>query len=104
MTPVGGVEGAGGSAPLSPSSPRGKMRQLAHDLEGVFLNQLFQAMRQGIPQDGVIEPAPGQDMFTQLFDEKIANEASRHSTRGLGEALYRQLAARLPAQDTTEGR
>ena len=78
------------------------MRQLAHELEGVFLNQLFQAMRKSVPQDGAIDPAPGQEMFTQLFDERVANEASRRMEHGLGEALYRQLAARLPADGTTE--
>jgi Rod binding domain-containing protein len=83
---------------------RAKVRKLAHDLEGVFLNQLFQAMRKTVPQDGAIEAAPGQEMFTQLFDEKMANEASLRMTRGLGEALYRQLAARLPADGTTEAK
>ena len=100
MTPVGGI----GDAAATPVDTRARVRKLAHDLEGVFLNQLFQAMRKSVPEDGVIEAAPGQEMFTQLFDEKIANEASRHMTRGLGEALYRQLAARLPADGTTEAK
>jgi Rod binding domain-containing protein len=102
MTPAGGIQGTGGNAPVAAADSRAKVRQLAHALEGVFLNQLFQAMRKSVPQDGLLEPAPGQEMFTQLFDERIANEASRHTTRGLGEALYRQLAARLPADGTTE--
>jgi Rod binding domain-containing protein len=101
MSPVGGI-GEGTAVP--PVDSRAKVRQLAHALEGVFLNQLFQAMRRSVPQDGAIDPAPGQEMFTQLFDEKIADEASRHTTRGLGEALYRQLAARLPAEGTTEAK
>jgi len=92
---------APGSAPL-PVSDRAKVRVLAHQLEGVFLNQLFQAMRQSVPQDGVIAAAPGQEMFTQLFDERIANEAASRMRNGIGEALYRQLAAKLPADGTTE--
>ncbi len=104
MTPVGGIGGLGGGVPASATDTRAKVHQLAHDLEGVFLNQLFQVMRQSVPQDGAIDTAPGQEMFTQLFDERIANEASRRMTHGLGEALYRQLAARLPADGTTEAR
>jgi Rod binding domain-containing protein len=104
MTPLGGIPAASGSPSASPPDSRAKVRQLAHALEGVFLNQLFQAMRKSVPQDSLLEPAPGQEMFTQLFDERIANEASRHTTRGLGEALYRQLAARLPADGTTEAK
>ena len=96
MTGVGGVGGAG--AP----DPRQKVRAMAHELEGMFLNQLFQAMRQSVPQDGLIDSAPGQQMFTQMFDERMASEAAKHMTHGLGEALYRQLAARLPAAGPTE--
>jgi len=59
-------------------------------------------MRQSVPQDGVIAAAPGQEMFTQLFDERIANEAASRMRNGIGEALYRQLAAKLPADGTTE--
>jgi Rod binding domain-containing protein len=104
MTPLGGIGNTNGSAPAPTVDSRAKVRQLAHALEGVFLNQLFQAMRKSVPQDGVLEPAPGQEMFTQIFDERIADEASRHTTRGLGEALYRQLAARLPADGNTEAK
>jgi len=104
VTPVTGIGNAAAGAAESPTGARAKVRKLAHDLEGVFLNQLFQAMRQSVPQDGVIDAAPGQEMFTQLFDEKLANEASNRMTRGLGEALYRQLAARLPADGTTEAK
>jgi peptidoglycan hydrolase FlgJ len=104
MTPVGGIDGTAGNGAVAPADSRARVRQLAHDLEGVFLNQLFQAMRRSVSQDGAIDSAPGQEMFTQLFDEKIANEASRHMTHGLGEALYRQLAARLPADGTTEAK
>jgi Rod binding domain-containing protein len=104
MNPIGGNGDTAAAASATPVSERAKVRKLAHDLEGVFLNQLFQAMRQSVPQDGAIDAAPGQEMFTQLFDEKMANEASRRMTRGLGEALYRQMAARLPAEGTTEAR
>lgn len=104
MTAPGGIGGASGPNPIPTADSRAKVRQLAHALEGVFLNQLFQAMRKSVPQDGLLESAPGQEMFTQVFDERIADEASRHTTRGLGEALYRQLARRLPADGSTEAR
>ena len=104
MTAVGGVGGTDAGGPAGLTGERAKVYKLAHDLEGVFLNQLFQAMRQSVPQDGAIGEAPGQEMFTQLFDEKMANQASQRMTRGVGEALYRQLSARLPADGTTEAK
>jgi len=99
MSTVGGV---GGAQPAPVPDQRAQVKQLAHQLEGVFLNQLFQAMRASVPQDGVLGSAPGQEMFTQLMDERVAQEAADHMTRGLGDALYRQMAARLPQAGSTE--
>lgn len=92
------------SAAAAKATPREQVRVLAHQLEGVFLNQLFQAMRASVPQDGTIDPAPGQEMFTQMFDESMASEAARKMTHGIGEALYRQMAANLPPDPPTEER
>jgi flagellar protein FlgJ len=85
-----------------PRDERAQIRKLANQLEGVFLNQLFQAMRASVPQGGAIDEAPGQGMFTQMFDERMAAQAADHMSRGLGDALYRQLAARLPSPGPTE--
>lgn len=106
---MNGIGGSGVTGPERLSAapkpdPKAQLRTLAHQFEGVFLNQLFQAMRQSVPQDGVIGQAPGQEMFTQLFDQKMADEAAKHMDRGLGEALIRQLEKRLPADGTTEAR
>jgi flagellar protein FlgJ len=101
MTPAQGVGAIGRPAA---ADDRARVRKLAQDLEGVFLDQLFKAMRQSVPQDGAIGSAPGQEMFTEMFDERMATEAARHMSRGLGDALYRQLAAKLPASGTTETR
>ena len=77
------------------------MRKLSHQLEAVFVNQLFQAMRASVPQDPVLGNAPGAEMFTQIMDEQLSRQATERMQRGLGEHLYRQLAKRLP--ETPEG-
>ena len=91
MTPSP-VQGVGAAVPRD---ERAALRSLSHQLEGVFLAQLFQAMRSSVPESGLTENAPGRDMFTALLDERIANEASTRLQRGLGEALYRQVSRRL---------
>ncbi|MGE0443402.1 MAG: rod-binding protein [Gemmatimonadales bacterium] len=81
---------AGGTPPQTGEAER--LRKAAHDFEGVFIAQLFREMRATVPaEDG------GSDggMYTALLDDALANEAAGRSTRGLGEALYRQLAQRL---------
>jgi Rod binding domain-containing protein len=75
---------------------RAELRRLSHQLEAVFLNQLFQAMRSSVPRESGTEGAGGE-MFQAMFDEHVAAEAAARAQRGLGEALYRQLARRFAA-------
>ncbi len=85
-----------GPARFEPPAGRGPdtdpLRRVAHEFEGVFVAQLFREMRATVPSD---EAAPGQDMYLGLMDDALAGQAAERSTRGLGEALYRQLAARF---------
>jgi flagellar protein FlgJ len=86
-----------GAAP--PRDARAQIRKMAHELEGVFLNQLFQAMRASVPQGGFIEAAPGQELFTSLLDERLAGQAAGRTQGSIGEALYRQMVRRLPPEE-----
>ena len=90
MNPADGIGRAASSEPLSPD--RAKLRHAAHQLEGVFLAQLFRTMRESVPQTG----GEAEAMFTSMLDDTLASKASDHMQRGLGDALYRQLAQRLP--------
>jgi flagellar protein FlgJ len=79
-----------------------KLRTAAHQFEGVFLEQLFKEMRSSVEQEST-DAGPGQQMFAGMFDEAMAMEAGKRSTHGLGDALYRQLAARLDSVKGSEG-
>jgi Rod binding domain-containing protein len=96
MTVVRGLPVAGAT---TTAGRREQLRRVAHQLEGVFLNQLFQAMRASVPEDGFLAAAPGQELFTSLLDERLADQAAARMHNGIGEALYRQLARRLPPED-----
>ena len=64
-------------------------------LEGTFYQEMFKAMRDTVPTGGVIEPSQGEDMFTGLMDQHVADTAAMQSERGLGRALYRYFARSL---------
>lgn len=69
-----------------------KLRQSAEQLEGLFVQQLYKAMRETVPQEeGIVSGGAGEDMFTGLMDQHLAAETPRHWSGGLGDALYRQL-------------
>jgi flagellar protein FlgJ len=79
----------------SGQTPQAKLKQASHDLEGLFVNELFKAMRATVPQDGILGPPEGQDMFQGMMDEKLAATYASKSNHGIGDALYRQLSRRL---------
>ncbi len=88
---VGGAAAAG-PAGATPAAQREKLRKAARQLEGVFTEQLFKAMRATVPQDqGVIGGGSAQDMFTGLLDEHLASDPRTASTHGIGEAIYQHL-------------
>lgn len=76
------------------AAQQAKLRKAAHQLEGVFISHLFQAMRESVPQNE--DSSMGQEMFTSMLDDQLASRAADQLHRGLGEALYRQLSRRLP--------
>jgi flagellar protein FlgJ len=80
----------------SGQTPREKLQQASKDLEGLFVNELFKAMRATVPQgDGILSSAPGAELFQGMMDEKIAGLYAGKSNHGIGDALYRQLSRRL---------
>ena len=82
------------ATPATPDEQR--LRAATKQLEAVFVQQLFKAMRETIPQDGLTNGGAGEDIFTGLMDEKIATHVPDQWKRGIGESLYRQLRAALP--------
>ncbi len=98
MSGLSGI-GAGGrpAAPAETASPlHNKLRRACQEMEAAFLRQLLETMRESVPkEDGLFGQSEGEEIFTQMLDDKLASEAAERMTRGLGEALYRQLAPRL---------
>lgn len=94
MTGPGALRAAAPTPPDPMTAERAKLRQAAHQLEGVFLAQLFQAMRATVPADGA---GQAEQQFQAMLDDTLAGQATLRTERGLGEALYRQLARHLDA-------
>ena len=75
-----------------------RLRAVTKQLEGVFVQQLFKAMRETVPQDGFTDGGAGEEIFTGMMDETMATHVPNQWDRGIGESLYRQLRAALPPQ------
>lgn len=90
-----------GSATVTPPATDNrdaKLKQAAQNLEGMFVQQLFKAMRESVPeQEGIVSGGAGEDIFTGLLDQHLAAETPKHWAGGLSDAIYRQMRRGLSA-------
>jgi flagellar protein FlgJ len=90
---VGATERSNGVTPAAEA----KLRKTALQLEGLFVQRMFAAMRETVPQDGIMAQSSAESTFSSLLDEKMAEQAPTQwsGAHSLAEALYRQLRARI---------
>jgi flagellar protein FlgJ len=86
---------ASSPTPIPPSSEEARLRQSSRDLEGVFVEQLFKAMRETVPENPLFGGGAGEQMFTSMMDSHLAAQVPEGWNHGLGESIYRQLRAAL---------
>jgi len=88
-----GTASTSGAPPITAKDKRNAdLKKVAGQLEGVFVLQLFKAMRDTVPQEeGIVSGGSGEDIFNSLMDEHLAAETPKHWEGSLGQALYRQL-------------
>ena len=84
MTDISGI------SPVAVPNADASLRQTAKQLEGVFVEQLFKAMRETVPEGGLTDGGSGEDIFSGLMDQHLAEQVPNSWERGLGAALYRQ--------------
>jgi len=83
-----------------PARQRSDLARAAAMLEGTFLRQLLKVMRETVPESSLFGESLGQSIYTQMFDESVADEVSKGEGMGLRPILLAQLGgtiARPPA-------
>jgi peptidoglycan hydrolase FlgJ len=98
------IAAAPGSSPKPNDEAR--LKKTATQLEGLFVQRLFAAMRDTVPEGGLIEHGNGEQTFTSLLDEKVSEQVPSqwNGAHSLANALYNQLRQRLGSQaDNTHG-
>lgn len=79
-----------------------RLATAARQLEGVFVEQLFKAMRATVPEDGVMSGGAGEEMFTGLMDQHLSERVPSQWQGGLSDALLRQFRAAAHAGTPSE--
>ena len=96
--PVGALQR---TAPPAARDDVARLRETAKQLEGVFVAQLFKAMRETVPEDGLTHGGAGEEMFTGLLDERFSTQAPLQWRHGIGDALVKQLAPQIAHSAST---
>jgi flagellar protein FlgJ len=80
-----------------PVDPEARLKKTAFQLEGLFVQRLFAAMRATIPEDGIVSQSNAESTFTSMLDEKFAEQVPKewNGEHSLANALYNQLRQRL---------
>jgi peptidoglycan hydrolase FlgJ len=96
------INGIGPGVVRSAEQDEASLRKTAKQLEGVFVQQLFKAMRETVDTNGGIAPSGGGEaMFRDLLDQHVAERVPEEwdVQHSLAEKLYQQLRTRLAQSD-----
>ncbi|MDR0219305.1 MAG: flagellar assembly peptidoglycan hydrolase FlgJ [Enterobacteriaceae bacterium] len=70
--------------------PQQGLRQVAQQLEGVFVQMMLKSMRASLPQDGVLSSEQTR-FYTSMYDQQIAQDLSQKGL-GFADMIVKQLS------------
>lgn len=88
------IQKAGAQQPLTPQQKTAltHLHTAATQLEGVFLDMLFSAMRETVPQQSIFgEQSNGEQTFQTMLDEQRAQSMAQSGNLGIARVLENQL-------------
>jgi len=73
--------------------PEAALKAVAQQFEGIFMNMMLKSMREATPKDGMFDSEQG-NLYTQLFDQQLAQKLSAGKGLGVADMLVKQLTAK----------
>jgi len=77
-----------------------ELKQATTQVEAIFVKDLIQKMRAGIPKSGATGPMA--DLAGDLFAQAVADQVSKNGSLGLGRLLFENLSKSLDAQKAAQ--
>ncbi len=97
MTSISGIAGAGTA---TETRERDRLKGAVRQLEAVFVQQMFKAMRESVPDEGQ-SGGSAEQIFTGMLDEKLSESVpAAWNGGGLESAMMRQFRSALPTEPT----
>ncbi|MBD2816222.1 flagellar assembly peptidoglycan hydrolase FlgJ [Xenorhabdus sp. Flor] len=74
--------------------PQQGLRQVAQQLEGVFVQMMLKSMRSSLPQDGILSSDQTR-FYTSMYDQQIAQDLSQKGL-GFADMIVKQFSSAIP--------
>jgi flagellar protein FlgJ len=71
--------------------PQGNLKQVAQQVEGMFVQMMLKSMRDALPKEGMFS-SESTRMYTSMYDQQIAQQLSEKGL-GFADVLVKQMAA-----------
>ena len=75
-----------------------RLRTTSRLMEAQFYEELFKAMRDTVPEGGLLDGGQGEEIFSSFLDRHLAEAQAMKGRLGLGDALYRHFTRNAPAE------
>lgn len=72
------------------ADPQGNLKQVAQQLEGMFVQMMLKSMRSALPQEGILNSEQTR-LYTSLYDQQLAQQMAQKGI-GLADVMVRQLS------------
>jgi flagellar protein FlgJ len=81
------------------------LHKAATQLEGVFLDMLFSAMRETVPKESIFgKQSMAEDTFQTMLDEQRAQSMAQSGSFGIAKVLEQQLRASVLSDASRESK
>ena len=75
-----------------------KLKSACQGFEELLIEQMFNSMRETIPQDDSVEEDPGKSIYDDMLYSNIAQNFAQQGGFGLWQTLYKQEVSRMDAE------
>lgn len=78
---------------LAENNDEEALKAAINDFMSIFMQQMFQSMRNTVPDDGIMSGGYAEDVFTEMLDEEISKVGSDQDLfKDINRQIYQQLS------------
>jgi len=75
-----------------PDAEKSKLKEACRQFEAIFIEYMLKTMRKSIPKSSLFKREHAEQIYTSLFDEKVAEKVAEAKGLGLADMLYKELS------------